>query len=67
MNTDILAGNWKQLTGKIKQEWGELTDNEITKIDGSQEELRGRLQEKYGYGKEEAQEAINNFLKKHQG
>ncbi len=65
MNTDILSGNWKQLAGKVKQQWGKLTDDEITKIDGRQEELAGRLQEKYGYSKQESENAINDFYKKY--
>ncbi len=65
MNKDIFAGNWKQLSGKIKQQWGELTDDEIAKINGKQEELLGRLQERYGYNKQQAEEAVNDFIKRY--
>jgi uncharacterized protein YjbJ (UPF0337 family) len=64
MNNDILSGNWKQLAGKVKQQWGKLTDDDITKINGRQEELLGRIQERYGYNKEAAEKAIDEFYKK---
>lgn len=64
MNTDILSGNWKKLAGKVKQQWGELTDDEIVRINGRQEELIGCLQEKYGYSKQDAENSINDFYKK---
>jgi uncharacterized protein YjbJ (UPF0337 family) len=64
MNKDILAGNWKKISGKIKQQWGKLTDDDISRIDGKQEELIGRLQEKYGYSKQEAEDSLNDFLSK---
>lgn len=65
MNKDILAGSWDKISGKIKQQWGELTDDEITKINGKREELLGTLKQKYGYRKEEAEEELNKFLDKH--
>lgn len=65
MNKDILAGNWKILSGKVKEEWGKLTDNDVTEIDGKQQKLEGRLQERYGYNKAQIDEAINKFYKKH--
>jgi uncharacterized protein YjbJ (UPF0337 family) len=65
MNKDILAGNWKQFAGKVKQQWGKLTDDEITQINGRSEELAGRLQEKYGYTKQEAENQINQFYNKY--
>ena len=59
---DILAGNWKQLQGQIKIWWGNLTDDDLTKIDGKRETLVGVLQTKYGYAKENAETEINGRL-----
>lgn len=63
MNTDIIEGNWGQLKGKIKEQWGKLTDDELTKIDGKKDVLLGKLQEKYGLGKNEAEKHLDTFLK----
>lgn len=65
MNKDIIQGNWNELKGKVKQQWGKLTDDEITQMQGSFEKLEGILQKKYGYGKEQAQKEIQTFLDKH--
>lgn len=62
MNKDILEGKWEQMKGKVKQEWGKLTDDDVTKMKGKAEELAGKLQERYGYSKEKAQEEIKGFL-----
>lgn len=64
MNSDILKGNWKEMKGKIKEAWGDLTDDEIKKVDGNYESLVGTIQKKYGETKERAEESINSFLKK---
>ncbi len=65
MNEDVLKGKWKELKGNVKEKWGELTDDEMTKIDGQQEQLVGILQAKYGYSKEKAQEEYDTFIKKY--
>lgn len=62
MNKDILAGKWKQLKGKVKEEWGDLTDDELDQMEGQSEKLAGKLQEKYGYSKDEAEDKINDFV-----
>jgi uncharacterized protein YjbJ (UPF0337 family) len=62
MNTDILAGKWKQLAGKAKEKWGQLTDNDLTEVDGRAETLAGKLQERYGWAKERAHEEINRWV-----
>lgn len=54
MNNDILKGDWNQLKGKIKQQWGKLSDDDIERINGKSQELIGLLQERYGYSKEKA-------------
>jgi len=63
INTDTLKGNWKVLKGKVKEAWGELTDDEITKVEGNYDVLVGEIQKKYGHTKEKAQESVNSFLK----
>jgi uncharacterized protein YjbJ (UPF0337 family) len=62
MNWDRVQGNWKQLTGKIKKQWGELTDDDITAINGRRDQLEGRLQERYGYTKDEVRQDIDDWL-----
>ncbi len=62
MTEDILKGQWKQIRGKVQEEWGELTDDEIDQIQGRRTQLVGKLQEKYGYTKEEAEDKVNDFL-----
>jgi uncharacterized protein YjbJ (UPF0337 family) len=55
MNWDIVEGNWKQLTGKAREKWGKLTDSDFEQIAGKKDQLIGRIQERYGITKEEAQ------------
>lgn len=64
MNKDIVKGNWKEIKGKIKQQWSKLTDDQIGQMQGTYEELEGALQKHYGYQKEEAKKEIESFLKK---
>jgi uncharacterized protein YjbJ (UPF0337 family) len=64
MANDILEGKWKQLKGKVKQQWGKLTDDELDEMEGKQEELVGLLQERYGYGKEQAEAEFARWLAK---
>ena len=49
MNWDRVEGSWKQFTGKVKEKWGSLTDDDIATINGKREQLEGKLQERYGY------------------
>ena len=48
MDSDRMAGNWHQLKGKVKEQWGKLTDDDLTQLEGSSEKLAGKLQERYG-------------------
>ncbi len=64
MSWDQVKGNWKQLKGKAKQMWGDLTDEELDVIGGKREELAGRLQAKYGLTKEQAEEKVDDWVKK---
>jgi len=58
MNMDQVKGDWKQIKGKIKEQWGKLTDDDLTVINGQQEQLIGKLQERYGYTKEQAEKEL---------
>jgi uncharacterized protein YjbJ (UPF0337 family) len=61
MNKDQAAGGWKELKGKIKQQWGKLTDDDLTVLEGSADELSGRIQKRYGIAKEEAEKQVKTF------
>jgi uncharacterized protein YjbJ (UPF0337 family) len=63
MSDDILKGRWKQLRGQIQQRWGDLTNDDLDKIQGAQTEFEGLLQERYGYTKERARQEVNDFLR----
>lgn len=62
MDWDRIEGNWKQFSGKAKQKWGELTDDEIDQIEGKREVLEGKLQERYGKGKDEVRKEVDDWL-----
>ena len=67
MNMDIFKGRWNQIKGDVKQWWGKLTDDDLDYIDGSKDKLIGKLQEKYGYTKELAEEeAEKRFMATHE-
>lgn len=61
MNKDIAGGNFKQLKGKIKQQWGKLTDDEIDQMEGHAEILAGKLQERYGLAQDDAERQAREF------
>jgi uncharacterized protein YjbJ (UPF0337 family) len=63
MNTDTLAGNWKQLKGKVKERWGRLTDDDLDVWAGKRDQLVGRIQERYGIAKDEAEMQIRQWEK----
>jgi uncharacterized protein YjbJ (UPF0337 family) len=63
MNWDVPKGNWKQFTGKVKQKWGKLTDDDLTAIGGKRDELVGRLQQRYGYEKDQAERELDAFTR----
>lgn len=58
---EILEGNWNQIKGKVKKQWGKLTDDDLTVIKGEKDELIGRLQERYGYDKARAKRGKRFF------
>jgi uncharacterized protein YjbJ (UPF0337 family) len=61
MNWDRIEGNWKQFSGKVRQQWGKLTDDDLDVIGGRREELSGRIQKAYGVTKDEADRQISQF------
>lgn len=62
MNWDRVEGNWKEFKGRVKQQWGDLTDDDLTVIEGNRDELAGRLQKRYGYAKDQARREIDSWL-----
>lgn len=63
MNTDTLKGQWKQIKGEVQKQWGKLTNDELDVIEGDREKLEGRLQEAYGYTREQARREVDEFLR----
>jgi uncharacterized protein YjbJ (UPF0337 family) len=61
MNWDRIEGDWKQFAGKIRQRWGKLTDDDITVINGKREQLEGKVQERYGYNREQAKKELDEW------
>lgn len=62
MNWDQIEGEWKQFKGKVQDEWGKLTGDEIDRIDGNRERLEGTIQSKYGKTKEDAKKEVDRWL-----
>ena len=60
---DILSDKWHELKGQVRQQWGKLTDDDIQRLSGKTDELARVLQQKYGYGKVQAEIEINNWLR----
>ncbi len=63
MNSDRIAGNWKQVTGKVKEQWGKLTDDDIAVVEGKRDQLVGRIQERYGIAKDKAEAQVREWEK----
>jgi uncharacterized protein YjbJ (UPF0337 family) len=61
MDWDRIEGNWKQFTGKVKEKWGDLTDDEIAQVNGKRDQLEGLVQKKYGYAKDKAREEVDTW------
>ncbi|MBK9516858.1 MAG: CsbD family protein [Anaeromyxobacter sp.] len=62
MNWDRVEGNWKQLRGKVKVQWGKITDDQLDVIAGKREQLVGRVQEQYGLDKDAAEKQVDKFV-----
>ncbi|MFU2315613.1 CsbD family protein [Rahnella sp. PCH160] len=64
MNKDQADGNWKQLKGKVKEQWGKLTDDDLTVLEGKRDQLVGKIQERYGYQKDQAEKELKEWESK---
>lgn len=63
MNWDIVEGKWAQLKGSVKEQWGKLTDDDLTEVAGKRDKLVGKVQEKYGWAKNEAEKKVDDFFR----
>ncbi len=63
MNWDQIAGNWRQMNGKVREKWGKLTDDDLAVVEGKREQLIGRIQERYGVAKEHAEDQVKAWEK----
>jgi len=61
MNSDMLKGNWEQVKGHVQKKWGELTNDELDEINGNRKILAGKIQERYGRARDEAESEIDEF------
>ena len=61
MNKDQASGNWKQFKGNVKEKWGKLTDDDMQVIEGKRDQLVGKIQERYGYAKEDAEREVTDW------
>ncbi|HEX5779990.1 MAG TPA: CsbD family protein [Xanthobacteraceae bacterium] len=62
MNWDRIEGNWNQFKGKVQQQWGNLTEDDLDVVEGNRKELSGKIQERYGVAKDEAEKQIDDWL-----
>ena len=62
MNRDRLQGDWKQFSGKVKEKWGQLTDDDLTQVNGDREQLEGKIQARYGYAKDKVKSEVDDWL-----
>jgi uncharacterized protein YjbJ (UPF0337 family) len=63
MNDDTLKGQWKQLKGRAREQWGRLTDDDLDQVEGRSEQLIGRIQERYGIAQDEARRQYEDWLR----
>ncbi len=64
MNWDQIKGNWKQFQGRAREQWGNLTDDDLSVAEGNREQLEGRIQERYGITKDEATRQVDEWMRK---
>jgi uncharacterized protein YjbJ (UPF0337 family) len=62
MNWDRIEGNWKEIQGQAKQQWGKLSNDDLAVINGRRDELEGTLQKRYGYAKDKVKTEVDNWL-----
>lgn len=65
INSDVLKGKWQQIKGEARIQWGRLTDDDLDQIQGNIEKLAGKLQERYGYERAEADKEVDDFVRQH--
>jgi uncharacterized protein YjbJ (UPF0337 family) len=63
MDWNRVEGNWKQFAGKVREQWGKLTDDDLARLDGKREQFEGVLQERYGEGRDRIREEVDSWLK----
>lgn len=66
MNNQTLKGEWNQLKGSVKQKWADLTDDDLTHIEGDRDKLVGRVQERYGHSREDAERDVDDWRRENQ-
>ena len=66
MNSDTLKGQWHQIKGEAKVQWAKLTDDDLEQISGNAEKLIGKVQERYGYAREEAARDVEHFQQRYE-
>jgi uncharacterized protein YjbJ (UPF0337 family) len=62
MDWNRVEGNWKQFKGKIKEQWGNLTDDDLDQINGRRDQLEGKIQQRYGYAKDQVQRDVDDWF-----
>ncbi len=65
LNQDVLEGKWKEWRGMVKERWAKLTDDDMNRINGRRDQLLGKLQQRYGYAKEQAEHEVDQFIEAH--
>lgn len=65
MNWDQVKGKWKQFKGDAQKQWGKLTDDDFDQIEGDRQKLVGKVQERYGIAKEEAERQVDDWANRH--
>jgi uncharacterized protein YjbJ (UPF0337 family) len=61
MNWDTIKGSWNQMKGKVREQWGDLTDDDIERMAGERDQLVGKIQQRYGCTREEAERQVRNW------
>jgi uncharacterized protein YjbJ (UPF0337 family) len=61
MDWNRIEGNWKQFKGKVKEQWGQLTDDDLDVIDGKRDQLEGRIQERYGLARDQVRQDVDDW------
>jgi uncharacterized protein YjbJ (UPF0337 family) len=64
MDWNRIEGNWKQFTGKVKEQWGKLTDDDLTEINGKRDQLEGKIQQRYGYAQDQTRKEVDDWFKR---